>query len=267
MIGDEDDEERGEKLLDELMTVKGFIDELTANAISLAGSKYAAGGKAMLQLGATIGMLLTDDEEQQAKIKKILKNSVYLDPLPTQKMTGYNDTDKIISAISKYIPQFIMAGNLYADLIGTKNEVKAIYDKVQSKGIESLTQDEGQRILALNTLINSTQLILNLRGVSLPVYNKLKIYMRGLKEEAGVADAAAGQAPAKKKSSSRGGSSRGRSSRGGGINKSEMKKYFPELNKQLESATGGVDDQIKKIEKQQRDLKKSIKDQVYGGKD
>jgi hypothetical protein len=71
----------------------------------------------------------------------------------------------------------------------------------------------------------------------------------------------------KKVSSGSGRSSRGRAGRANLMNKSDMKKYFPELNKQLESATGGVDDQIKKIEKQQRDLKKSIKDQVYGGKD
>jgi hypothetical protein len=70
-----------------------------------------------------------------------------------------------------------------------------------------------------------------------------------------------------KKSSGSGRSSRGRAGRANLMNKSDMKKYFPELNKQLESATGGVDDQIKKIEKEQRDLKKSIKDQVYGGKD
>jgi hypothetical protein len=262
-LGDDEDEERGEKLLDELMTLKGFTDELTANAIALAGSRYAAGGKAMLQLGATIGILLTEDEEQQAKIKKILKNSVYLDPLPTQKMTGYNDRDKIISGISKYIPQFVMVGNLYADLIGTKNEVKAIYDKVQSNGIESLTEDEGQRILALNTLINSTQLILNLRGTSLPVYNKLKTYMRGLKEEAGVDKVAEGEAPANKKSSGGGGGS----SRSKTINKSDLKKYYPELSKQIESAKGGADDQIKAIEKQVRDMKKNAKDQVYGAKD
>jgi len=65
----------------------------------------------------------------------------------------------------------------------------------------------------------------------------------------------------------KGSPSRGGAGRANLMNKSDMKRYFPELNKQLESATGGVDDQIKKIEKEQRELKKSIKDQVYGGKD
>jgi predicted GNAT family acetyltransferase len=60
------------------------------------------------------------------------------------------------------------------------------------------------------------------------------------------------------------------SSRGGGggrsktINKSDLKKYYPEFSKQIESATG---DEIKAIEKQIRDIKKNAKDQVYGGKD
>jgi hypothetical protein len=65
-----------------------------------------------------------------------------------------------------------------------------------------------------------------------------------------------------KKSSGGGGSSRTKT-----MTKSDRKKYFPELSKQLESATGGADDEIKKIEKEQREFKKRMKDQIYGGKD
>jgi hypothetical protein len=43
-----------------------------------------------------------------------------------------------------------------------------------------------------------------------------------------------------------------------------LKKYYPELSRQIESATG---DEIKAIEKQIRDIKKNAKDQMYGGKD
>ena len=63
-----------------------------------------------------------------------------------------------------------------------------------------------------------------------------------------------------KKKSSGGGSSRTKT-----MTKADRKKYFPELSKQLESATGGADDEIKKIEKEQRELKKDIKDRVFGG--
>jgi hypothetical protein len=262
LLGSDDDEERGSKLLEELMTAKGFIEETAGNAASLAASKYAGGGRAILQLLGTLGIMMTDDEETKSKIKKMLKGSVYVDPLPTQNISGYGTLNEVNSAIIKYIPQFVVLSNMIIDGMGLVNEGKAIYDKVEKKGVEALTKDEELKVLALSVMFTSSQFFLNYKGSSLPAYNKLKTYMKGVKEEAGVADAAAGKAPAKKKSSSR-----GRSSRGGGINKSDMKKYFPELNKQLESATGGVDDQIKKIEKQQRDLKKSIKDQVYGGKD
>ena len=71
---------------------------------------------------------------------------------------------------------------------------------------------------------------------------------------------------------------RGSGSRGGGggggraktMNKSDLKRYFPEQYNQLYgegSATYEIEQEIKAFEKEQREFKKSIKDQVYGGKD
>jgi len=74
---------------------------------------------------------------------------------------------------------------------------------------------------------------------------------------------------AKKNSSTNESGEKSKKSSGGGgrsktINKSDLKKYYPELSRQIESATG---DEIKAIEKQIRDIKKNAKDQMYGGKD
>jgi hypothetical protein len=266
LLGDEDDEERGIKMLKDIMTTEGLLNELASNAISLAGSKYAAGGKALLQLAATIAIESTDDEEQKAKIKKLLKDSVFVDPLPVEQAAKFGGREKALSAIGMYIPQFVILADRYADFIGGINEFEAIYDKVESKGVESLTQDEGTKILALNTIINASQILLNVfGGTSLPEYNNIKTYMNKLKEEAGVADVYKGEEPAKKKSSGGGGGSRG-----GGMNKTDLKRYNRELYDQLYgegSATYEIEQEVKAFEKEQREYKKKIKDQVYGGKD
>ena len=263
LLGDEDDEERGNKILKDILTTEGFLNELASNAISLAGSKYAAGGKALLQLAATIAIEFTDDEEQKAKIKKLLKDSVFVDPLPVEQAAKFGGRDKALSAIAMYIPQFVILADRYADLIGSLNEVGAIYDKVERKGIESLTQDEGQKVLALNTIFNASQIILNLAGTSIPAYNYIKTYMNKLKEDAGVAEVYKGEAPAKKKSSGGRGSSRG-----GGMNKTDLKKYNPELYNQMYgpgSAAYEIEQEVKAFEKEQREFKKKMKDQLYGG--
>jgi hypothetical protein len=264
LLGDDDEEERGSKLLEELMTAKGFIEETAANGAALAASKYAGGGRAMLQVLGTLGMMLAKDEETKATIKKMLKGSVYVDPLPTQKLTGYGTADKVNTAILKYIPQFVVLSNIIIDSIGVGNELKAIYDKVESKGIEALTEDEELRVLALSVVFTGTQLLLNYRGTSLPSYNNLKAGMKAVKEETGVSDIAAGKVPAKKKSSGGGGG------RAKAINKSDLKRYFPEQYNELYgegSATYEIEQEIKAFEKEQRELKNRIKDQVYGGKD
>jgi len=263
LLGDEDEEERGNKLLEELMTSKGFIEETAANAAALAASKYAGGGRAMLQVLGTLGMMLTDNEETKATIKKMLKGSVYVDPLPTQKLTGYGTADKVNTAIIKYIPQFVVLSNAIIDGLGGLNELKAIYDKVESKGIDALTKDEELRVLAMSVIFTGTQLYLNYRGTSLPSYNNLKAVMKTVKEEAGVADIAAGKEPAKKKSSGGGGGSRAKT-----MNKTDLKKYFPDQYNQLYgkgSATYEIEQEIKAFEKEQRELKKDIKDRVFGG--
>jgi endonuclease III len=265
LLGDDEDEKRGEDLLKSLLTGEGLLEELKSNAISLAGSQYAAGGKAIIQLAVTILIESTDDEKLKAKYKKLLKDSVFIDPLPVDKALGFKGEEEVAGAIGKYIPQFGVAYARLADLIGTKNEIKAIYDKVESKGVNALTEDEGLKILALNTLFNGTQIVLNLFGTSLPEYNNIKTYMKKLKQDAGVAEVYKGEAPAKKKSSGGGGGSRAKA-----INKSDLKKYFPEQYNELYgegSATYEIEQEIKAFEKEQRELKKSIKDQVYGGQD
>jgi hypothetical protein len=263
LLGDDDEEERGNKLLEELMTAKGFIEETAANAAALAASKYAGGGRAMLQVLGTLGMMLTDNEETKATIKKMLKGSVYVDPLPTQKLTGYGTADKVNTAILKYIPQFVVLSNVIIDGLGGLNEIKAIYDKVESKGVNALTEDEELRVLALSVMFTATQLYLNYKGTSLPSYNTLKAGMKTVKEEAGVADISAGKVPAKKKSSSGGGGSRAKT-----MNKTDLKKYNRELYDQMYgkgSATYEIEQEIKAFEKEQREFKKDIKDRVFGG--
>jgi hypothetical protein len=140
----------------------------------------------MLQVGATMAMMSNIKEEDKVYISKILKNSVFLDPLPVEQATEYGGKDKIVSSIGKYVPQLVLAADRYADLVGTKQEIEYIFKKAQENGVESLTEDEGAKVLALNTLINGVQLGMNWKGLSIPMYNKLKTYMRGLKKEAGV---------------------------------------------------------------------------------
>jgi len=263
LLGDEDDEERGNEILESLLTPQGALEEFASNAASLVASKYSAGGKALLQLAATIAIESTDDEDQKAKIKKILKNSVFVDPLPVEDVDSFIGKDKALVAIARFIPQFVMLADRYNDLIGTKNEIKAIYDKVEKNGIQSLTKDEELQVLALNTSFTIAQAVLNVfYGTSIPAYNRIKTLMKGLKEEAGVSDISEGKVPAKKSSGG------GGSSRGGGMNKTDMKKYNPELYNQMYgpgSAAYEVEQEVKAFEKEQREFKKKMKDQIYGG--
>ena len=186
LLGGEDDEEEGEKILDNLFTLKGFSQDLAGDAVSLAASRYAVGGKAMLQLAATIGVMSTSDKEQKAIITKALKNSIYLEPLPTEKAIGFGGRKEIANSLGLYVPQFVIAVDRYSDIMKATGEISELYKKVKESGVSGLTKDEKARALTLSTLVTSTQIALNAFGSSIPMYGKVKIYIRGIKKDAGV---------------------------------------------------------------------------------
>jgi hypothetical protein len=186
LLGGEDDEEEGEKILDNLFTLKGFSQDLAGDAVSLAASRYAVGGKAMLQLAATIGVMSTSDKEQKAIITKALKNSIYLEPLPTEKAIGFGGKKEIMNSIGLYIPQLVLAVDRYYDIVNGTGEISELYKKFKQSGVSGLTKDEKAKALTLSVIVTSAQTMLNVFGSSIPMYGKVKIYIRGIKKDAGV---------------------------------------------------------------------------------
>ena len=186
LLGGEDDREKGEKQLKDLFTWAGYLEETLAGAISLVGSKYSAGGKAMLQASATAAMLAPIDSSYKKHIPKLLKNSVFVEPIDVEKVTEIGGDKELASVISKYIPQMGVIINRFIDGVSIYKDLGKIYDKVTENGIESLTSDEQLQILALDTFINSFQIWATAGGGSLPAYNKIKVWTRGLRKDSGV---------------------------------------------------------------------------------
>jgi hypothetical protein len=142
----------------------------------------------LLQTAATIAMGAAETEEDKKEIRQLLKGSIYLDVLPIDKATEYGGKKELLSSAASYIPQFVVAADRAIEMIGGWEQFGKIYEKFEEQGLESLTQDEQQQVLLIDMLLKSTQLIMNLKGMSIPMYNKLKVLMRDLKEEVGVED-------------------------------------------------------------------------------
>jgi hypothetical protein len=186
LLGGEDDKEKGEEQLKYLFTGYGYMMETLAGGIGLVGSKYSAGGKAMLQATATAAMLAPIDSKYKKHIPGLLKNSVYLEPLNVDDITGYQGVKELASVVSAYVPQLGILINRSIDILNIGKDLGRIYEKVTENGIESLTSDEQLRILALDTLINSFQIWATAGGGSLPAYNKIKVWTRGLRKDSGL---------------------------------------------------------------------------------
>ena len=187
-LGDDDDEERGEKLFDEMTTTKGILEDFQGNAISLLASRYGIGSKALLQTAGTIAILMEEDAEKKNYIKKLMKGSIYVDPLPIEKATEYGGKAAVVASFASYIPQLIVAADRFIDVAQLIEDASKIYNKAENDGVDSLTKKQQTQVLAGSALFKIVQLGLNLTGTSLPFYGKLKIYEKKLRTEAGIAE-------------------------------------------------------------------------------
>ena len=255
LLGDDDDEERGKQQLEELSTTKGIVEDFQGNAISLLASRYGVGSKALFQVGGTIAYGMSEDEERKKWIKKFMKGSMYIDPLPVEKATEYKGKEAVLASISSYVPQLVVAADRYIDIIEGAGDVSKLYEKVKEKGIDALTEDEKGQVLAISALFKSSQLGLNLFGNSLPMYNKMKIYMKKLRTESGVTEKTA--------------SSEKREAYGGYKTIEELQIADPEKYKEL-SKKGGALYEYRIEQKKQREQSKEKKaeefEQKYGVK-
>jgi hypothetical protein len=233
--GKEDDEEDREKLFDTI--IKGSTTSTIIDIVSFL--PYMDG---LFQSGISKGLDVVQD---------------MLEVEDADKFPFYDPRDK---SVLEGLGMLGIAGQRAIEFIELI-DVAYTRDYKDDFGRTKYISEEDSDILKNFVMLN----ILSSVGIASPEIKTMtrrtlaNVKRRSTTNESGI--------KGKKVSSGSSRSSRGRAGRANLMNKSDMKKYFPELNKQLESATGGVDDQIKKIEKEQRDLKKSIKDQVYGGKD
>jgi hypothetical protein len=248
LLGDDDDEERGKQQLEELSTTKGIIEDFQGNAISLLASRYGVGSKALFQVGGTIAYGMSEDDETKKWIKKFMKGSMYVDPLPVEKATEYKGKEAVLASISSYVPQLVVAADRYIDIIEGAGDVSKLYEKVKEKGIDALTEDEKGQVLAISALFKSSQLGLNLFGNSLPMYNKMKIYMKKLRTESGVTE--------KTKSSEK------REAYGGFKTIEELEIADPKKYKEL-SKKGGALYEFRKKDKAQRKANEEKKAKEY----
>jgi hypothetical protein len=248
LLGDDDDEERGKQMFEEMTTRKGIVEDFEGNAINLLASKYGFGAKILFQTAGTLAYINAEDPEEKQWIKKFMKGSMYVDPFPIEGLTKYGGKEKGLASIAANVPQFVMMINRATDLVEASGDIKKLYDKVEEKGIEALTNDEQGQVLAITSLIKTVQTSLNLAGNSLPMYNKLKIYMKKLRTESGVTE----KTSATKK----------REAYGGFKTIEELKIADPKKYKEL-SKEGGALYELRKENKEKNKISEEKKEKYY----
>jgi hypothetical protein len=229
--GGEDDEEDREKLFD--MTIKGATTSTIIDIVSFL--PYMDG---IFQAGIAKGLDVVQD---------------MLDVEDADKFPFYNPRDK---SVLEGLGMLGIAGQRATEFIELI-DIAYTRDYKDDFGRTKYISEEDSDILKKFVMLN----ILSSVGIASPEIKTMtrrtlsNVKRRSTTNESGIKE---------KKGSSGGGGS----SRGGGMNKTDMKKYNPELYDQMYgpgSAAYEVEQEVKAFEKEQREFKKKMKDQIYGG--
>jgi hypothetical protein len=229
--GGEDDEEDREKLFD--MTIKGATTSTIIDIVSFL--PYMDG---IFQAGIAKGLDVVQD---------------MLDVEDADKFPFYDPRDK---SVLEGLGMLGIAGQRATEFIELI-DIAYTRDYKDDFGRTKYISEEDSDILKKFVMLN----ILSSVGIASPEIKTMtrrtlsNVKRRSTTNESGIKE---------KKGLSGGGGS----SRGGGMNKTDMKKYNPELYNQMYgpgSAAYEVEQEVKAFEKEQREFKKKMKDQIYGG--
>ena len=131
-LGDDDEKEEAQEMLNTLKTPEGWADLLLFSAKQVAATmfagKYAAGGKVIGNLLLDVAYTLSEDRRQRRLIEDTMRELYFVDPIDFRELPSEKD-DLALQISANLEPIIGMAVNAIADF----------YKDVRNKGREQVT--------------------------------------------------------------------------------------------------------------------------------
>jgi hypothetical protein len=184
----EDDEEEEKALLEinRITSPEGIFNEMIAGTASTAGTRYGSITKAALQIAGTMVYNLSENETLKAKGKAITRELTFKNPLEIKRakdgsINTYGIKGEIASQVTSYIPFVQVVVDNFVKAIDAVGGLGYLYEKI-GRG-ERLTDDEKDVVIALQSVINLTNLFINFSGKAIPFTSEIERFGRQAKKE------------------------------------------------------------------------------------
>jgi len=184
----EDDEEEEKALLEinRIASPEGIFNEMIAGTASTAGTRYGSITKAALQIAGTMVYNLSENETLKAKGKAITRELTFKNPLEIKRakdgsINTYGIKGEIASQVTSYIPFVQVVVDNFVKAIDAVGGLGYLYEKI-GRG-ERLTDDEKDVVIALQSVINLTNLFINFSGKAIPFTSEIERFGRQAKKE------------------------------------------------------------------------------------
>lgn len=187
MTSDDDKQkEKAQAVIDQYYTWDGWTKETASQLAFLGTSRYGGVGRMATLMAVSSAYNSADTKEEKAQIEKFAKEQLFTKPLDFSGSWGSQASN--FKTIGKFEPYIAFAAEKIMDAGENVKGYFDLADKVKEKGFKVLTQEEKEKFVAGELLLNSINLMLMFKGTQVPMTPKIEQWIREHKKSAGSSD-------------------------------------------------------------------------------
>jgi hypothetical protein len=167
---DDDEKEKAQEELSELLSARGLWTETYTGLASLAATKYSGAGRQLLKAAGSLAYNLTDDKTDEGKqlradIRAMTRNLTFQEPYVTPS-GKFMVREGLYRTAGEAIPAFATAVDNYTKLITSYQDFDKMRKRLESG--QPLNQEEQEAVVALAFGLNVFNAIGQHFGLAVP---------------------------------------------------------------------------------------------------
>jgi len=162
---DDEEKELAQAELDALLSKEGVLTELMTGAVSLGATKYSGAGRQMLKAAGSILYNFTDNKEEKAAIRSMVRNLTFQNPYMLSDRKG-GERGGLYESIGEALPFFSGAVENFVKLQRSAGDMEKMRQRARNG--EPLDKAEQEALIAAAFMANVFNAVGQFAGVSVP---------------------------------------------------------------------------------------------------
>jgi len=164
LASDEDEKQEALNQLNSVANPKNIVGELGTNIAQLGASRYAGAGRMATTLAVTAYYMGLKDEDQKSKLAQWSMQNLGTRPLSFNAGQELKTAEQISGWLYTPMPQ------LLDNVMTTGRDINSIVKDINENGYDAVSQDDKDKLKAVQAIYNSINLMLITKGIGSPFH-------------------------------------------------------------------------------------------------